>query len=79
VSATIDPVIKALLRGAEKSVEMLLDGTFTVIIEKLVEGYIKCMDLETQKKWLQEEGKRFPVFLVGEAEGSRGKRGKRGR
>jgi hypothetical protein len=43
------------LRGAEKSVEMLLDGTFTSVAEKIVAGYIRCLDLETEKRWLQNE------------------------
>jgi hypothetical protein len=50
----LDPVVKALLRGAEKAVELLMDGTFTVVVEKLAEGYIKCMDLEMAKRWLRE-------------------------
>jgi hypothetical protein len=51
----MDPVIKALLRGVEKSVELLLDGTFTSVAEKVVAGYIRCLDLETEKRWLQSE------------------------
>jgi hypothetical protein len=56
VSATTDPVIKALLRGAEKSVEMLMDGTIFNVAQKLVEGYVRYLDAEQVKKWLRDYG-----------------------
>jgi hypothetical protein len=75
----LDPLLAGLLRGLDKTVEFLVDGTYISVVEKLVNSYLRYLDLETQKTWLQEEGKRFPAFLVEEAEGSRGKRRKRGR
>jgi hypothetical protein len=75
----LDPLLAGIMRGLDKTVEFLIDGTYISVVEKLVNSYLRYLDLETQKIWLQEEGKRFPVFLVGEAEGSRGKRGKRGK
>jgi hypothetical protein len=50
----LDPVIVGLLRGLDKSVELLVDGTFLTVFQKIVEGYIKYMDLEMEKRWFRE-------------------------
>jgi hypothetical protein len=75
----LDPLLAGIMRGLDKMVELFVDGTYISVVEKLVNSCLRYLDLETQKTWLQEEGKRFPVFLIEEAKGSKGKRGKRGR
>jgi hypothetical protein len=50
----LDPIVAGFLRGVEKGVELLLNGTFFDVVQKLAEGYVRCLDAERVKAWLRE-------------------------
>jgi hypothetical protein len=54
--ATMDPVIKALMRGLDKWLEMVIDGTVINSVNRFFDVLDWVLDVEYFLQWLRDHG-----------------------